>query len=323
MASGAPLADTGTTTYTVNYDQAECGCKSITVSPTGLVTSDGVDEDANVLVIASRRLGNLTLQDTAFININDVDPVPVMDSLVIQPQGFGDSVPALFPNHPAYALGYITPVAEDADGNAIDNVAFSISNPYNATQTKLNDQVCYTDTYCVLQNDVPGHVTYIATATVCGVTKADTLTFTIGWPLGAIVNVIPAGKVGTFYPSDDTVGVGATVVWSNNLNGLPADVVFDDPTGVQGVDSANFSNLYPSYLGIVIPNEGGGNISAWTTQVDTTGYNYFNQHRDSTAVIIRSVRARTFPAVGTYPYHSALYGMSGVLHVLPLYQGIP
>jgi len=100
------------------------------------------------------------------------------------------------------------------------------------------------------------------------------------------------------------------VVWNNELPGLAVDVVFDDSAAVQAADSATFLDGFCGIFQLCIPTQGGGNIRAFAP-LDTGSL----AGRDTLGV-----RARSFPTSGTYHYHSALYGTSGIIHVLPEVQ---
>ena len=308
-ATGAPLTDTTPTVYSVDYSSAQCGCQSVTVSPTGVLASDGIDPDANVLIIATRQVGGVTLADTAIVNINDVSPGPPAKSLAMQLSIDSANVPA--------SRGFLTasPVGVDSLGDTIPNVIVHVT---STTPQTVSVVYCFSG-FCAfsVQHSHPGRTRLIADATIYGTTVTDTVLLTVAWPNWANVAILPTTganghTIGFFSHPDDTVGTGAMIAWINALSGQPADVVFDDPTNVQSADSVAFRHNFNNW---VIPTQGGGNIAPWTTQIDTIGY--YNGHVPQTVAL---ARARTFPVPGTYPYHSTLYGTAGVIHVLPPFQ---
>lgn len=317
-ATGTLLADTRPTTYTVTdaYGNPDT---NVTVSSTGLLMA--VAPDAGIRVIAAHTIGQVTRVDTATVNVNDVTPVPHVAALV---QAFppGDSArwtsATLTTTEGVFGHPIATQSVLDSAGNPVPNVAIRFT---------ASDSVIMVDFstfksilgFGALLPYRPERLKLIAEATVYGVSLTDTIQYTVGWPLVKVVHVVPwypAGSrtpVGAFTPPVDTVAVGATVVWVNE-SGLPADVVFDDSTAAQSADSTavNTGVLAFTYR---LHNQASGNLPVWTTKLDTVAV-----YSDGSVQTYPEVQARRFPVAGTYRYHSALYGTTGVLYVLPEFQ---
>jgi hypothetical protein len=296
-AKGTPLVDSGATTWTVSDT-------SVQVSATGLLTA--IAPATGVTIVAQRTIGNITNVDTAVVNVNDTTVIPHVATLALDP------VPTVF-GLPVYDLfGQIsfTATALDARGDTIPGVAIRVT---SVTPNILPScHLCFGE----FQREAVGHAQLVAEATVYGVRKVDTLPFTVGWWHHVVVDVLPQyptgsrTALGVFAPAEDTVAAGGAVIWNNELPGLAVDVVFDDSSAVQVVDSATFLNGYCRIFQLCIPTQGGGNIRAFAP-LDTGSLKGLDT---------LGVRARSFPTPGTYHYHSALYGTSGIIHVLPEFQ---
>jgi hypothetical protein len=155
----------------------------------------------------------------------------------------------------------------------------------------------------------PGSTFVYAEATVYGVTTRDSALVTVTIP-GAIALtaffVTPKSvgtPIGYFEPAVDTVkifpdafaGTGATVAFLNATQ-TPIDVVFDDSSAVQG------SGIDALFCG----TSQSGNIPAFIADPTQTCFLAQNGYQ---------LRLITVP--GTYHYHSALYGTSGTIVVVP------
>jgi hypothetical protein len=184
--------------------------------------------------------------------------------------------------------------ALDANGNVISGlvVRYMSSNAAVAAIDPLTGEIT--------PNQV-GAVTFTASATAYGISKADTLPYIIGLPLlieeNPNLQVDSHGDSVMVFTSPVTVGVGADVIWNNPTN-RPLDVTFDDPTNV-AQDDLLCGALTGSPYEIIAC--GHGNIDRWTA--DPGG--------DATF----SIRVRQFRVPGTYHYHSTLYGTTGTIIV--------
>lgn len=254
----------------------------VQVGPNGLVRALG--SGTEFAVVASLSVGNDTHADTAIINVTDTTPAPIMQAFSIQPPP-GDSAKVS-----ADGGVFIVPVAYDAAGDSIPNISayFATSDSTIATIVAGGD----------LQPVRPGKVTVYGTATVYGVTKSDSVVYTIGYPLLVQISILPlvnaAGKiVGVFEPSHQQVGPGA-VVYFSNANAPATDVTFDNPANVDRYDNPA-CNFEPQACG-------SGNIPA------------FAGHADS--ITGPTVRVRQFPVPGTYNFHSTISGATGSIQVM-------
>jgi plastocyanin len=144
-------------------------------------------------------------------------------------------------------------------------------------------------------------VTVYATATAYGITKVDTLPYTIGYPLDDALTVTPAlnsaGKtVGVFVPDKMILGPGASVLFANP-SAPPTDVTFDNPANVDS------SSTWCPAAAIVPWLCSSGNIPAFAhAPNDSTGASWN--------------RVRQFPVPGTYNFHSTISGAKGTIVIM-------
>jgi plastocyanin len=284
-----------------------------TVPDVAYVTADGLvhamKAGTGVQVIAEYATGNARHADTAIVNVTNDTPAPrMLDSLSIHPlppaEATVNFAPSFqFPETPPPSIsGYlqslafsvffgstITARATDMAGHAIPKiaVAFTSANPLVATINRSTGAIKLVS---------PGQVPIIATATAYGVTKADTVVYTVLQPIFAALNIkrrpiSPTETAVTFGPSEVTVSAGAMVLWLNT-SGEPVDVTFDDPT-----------NVAPGTIGCGEGDPGeAGNIAAFGEPLDP----------DPTVPLSgANCRTRSFPVPGTYAYHSTATGAAG------------
>jgi len=206
--TGDTLPDNGTVVYTSS------DLSTVRVSQDGLVQA--VAPGTGVTLVASLTIGNLTRVDTTFVNVTANATPPVLESLSIHPvpPDSAKRAAALFGG------GYLWPVATtDASGNPIPDLAVACSSS--------DPSVAVVPASCgFIQAFRPGHVVLTASTTAYGITKADTLDFTVGQVDAAIVVLATGTPLGTV-----TVATGGTVMWLNQL-GEPVDIAFDDTTNV-------------------------------------------------------------------------------------------
>jgi hypothetical protein len=272
---GTALTDLPAPTYTsLDLDRA-------TVDPDGLVHV--LQPGLNIPVMASLATGNLRHADTAFFNVTSLSAPPVLATFSIHP------IP---PDSAKTAESKsIVALAGTADDTEITGLAvyYTSLDPSFATIGRSTG---------FLQPVQPGHVTLTATATAYGVTKTDTVRYTLGYPLTQLLTVIPqknaSGQtVNGFSPPLLQLGPGGSVLIINETT-TPTDLTFDDPTNVAQND------LYCGFLPALC---GSGNISAWARDTsDASG--------------ISAIRTRRFPVPGTYTYHSTIFGTTGKIIVV-------
>ena len=272
--SGTPITGLASPRYTsLDLDRAQ-------VDSTGLVHVIGAGDQ--VQVVASLEENNILHADTLVLDVTDAAPPPTLVSFTIHPD-VGDSAKVA-------AATTVTVIARaaEADGTPISDVAvyYTTSDPTIATIDR------YTG---FLAPNRPGQVTVYATTTTYGVTKADTVQYTIGHPIIIAVNIVSETNVNGqvvngFSPNNMELGPGAVVLFGNPSTVL-TDVTFDDPTNVAQADT--YCGFLPSLCGT-------GNIAAWA--------------RDSTDDSgVTGLRARRFPVPGTYTFHSTIFGTTGTI----------
>ncbi len=293
-ASGAVLSDAPRPRfYSTDVERVQ-------VDSTGLLRAIKVGR--GIAVVAVDTVEDIVHADTVWVNVNDVTDPPVLAALAIEP----------VPDSAKYALGgtfldlfsgvvpHLTVRATDGNGAEISMDSLAVAYASTDTMVAMIDPVTG-----VITPQRVGRVTFIATATAYGVTKADTVPFTIGLPLSVSfmieTRVDAHGDTVPVFPSAPAViGVGGDVIWHNTTS-LPVDVTFDDPTNVGQDDT-----LCTSFLGALAPEAfcGVGNIAAWTVDTLPTG-----------GTII--TRVRQFLVPGTYHYRSTRYGTTGTIIVKP------
>lgn len=277
-AHGEPLSGLPAPSFTsLDLDRAQ-------VSADGLVHV--IRTGAGVPVVATLVVGNVRHADTVMMNVTSTDTPPALTSFSIHPDAI-DTVAAAAGEYQSISVR-----ARGADSAQITGLSVYYES--------LDRTVATIDRSSgLLQPTRPGHVTVIATATAYGITKADTLPVTVGYPVGGIIiNVQPqkdasGHMVNGFAPSDITVGVGAILFFSNNT-GVATDLTFDDPTNV-AQDDRDCAFL-PWFCGT-------GSIDAWARDPN-----------DPTS--LSATRARRFPVPGTYTYHSTIFGTTGRIVVV-------
>jgi plastocyanin len=232
-------------------------------------------------VVAFLRQGNLTHADTVMINVTDAAAPPMLAGLTIHPDASDSAKTAM---EVPKALG-----ARAIDSSGAPMTGLSVY------YTSLDYTTATIDRATGFLTPIrPGHVTIVATASAYGVTKADTLPFTIGFPVTLFVTISAhtnaSGQVvNGFTPEEVILGPGAIVIFVN-ATGAPTDVTFDDPTNVAQGDP--YCSFFP-------PCEA-GNIEAWARDpADPYGTS--------------ASRVRRFPVPGTYHYHSTIFGTTAAI----------
>lgn len=272
--SGTPIPDLPRPTYTsLDLDRAQ-------VDSNGLVQVIGTGDQ--VFVVAELKVQNIMHRDTLVLDITDAAPPPVLTTFTIHPDT-GDSAKTA-----EGRTATLMPRAYDADGMPMSDVStyFTVSDPTIATIDRATG---------FLGSIRPGKLNVYATTTMYGVTKTDTLPYTIGHPVQLIMNIVPqvtaSGQVTSAYsPANAELGPGAIILYSNQ-NAPATDVTFDDPTNVGQADE---------YCGFFASLCGSGNIDAWTRDPSDAGG-------------FSALRARAFPVPGTYRFHSTLTAASGTI----------
>ncbi|HEX6535713.1 MAG TPA: hypothetical protein VF041_14040 [Gemmatimonadaceae bacterium] len=279
-SDGTPIDSLPAPTFTsLDLDHAQ-------VSADGLVHVIAAGEE--IPVVATLTVGNLRHADTAFINVDTLAAPPVLDTFSIHPDPTDSAKTAL------YTTKTIVPRVTTADGTPITglSVYYTVSDPTTARIDR---------TMGLLTPVRAGPVTVIATATAYGVTKADTLPFTIGHIVFVELDVIAeknaSGQtVNGFKQNQLVLGPGATVLIIN-ATGVATDLTFDDPSNIVADPfyCDNFSALNPALCD-------SGSVEAFAQDPD----DQFG---------LTGLRVRRFPVPGTYHYHSTIFGTSGTIVV--------
>ena len=272
---GAPLADAGQATFSLS----DTG--SVTITPDGVLTATA--PATGVQVIATLTDGNLTHKDTAYVNVNDVAPPPVLATFSIHPVE-GDSAKTSALNaFGLFGIKQIFPQLTDGGGVPINGlpVFFSTADPTTALVDPVTGNVTGVR---------PGTVMIRASTTAYGVSMSDSLMYTITPPLIGLVAANPATPVGSttpvlqWAPGSIEISAGGTVLFVTQSTTQDIDVVFNDP------DAATESFLAPS---------GGGNIAPFHAEPDQGGAFF----------------ARSFLVPGSYDYHSTTFDTHGTIVV--------
>jgi len=303
-ASGAPVTELSAPTFTSS------DTTNLWVTPTGQLQARGAA--TGVTVIASLAAsGNVRHADTAMVNVNvTADPPPVLAKISIDPPDsairplnitYGDELAVSVPPFDEYSWEWgLSAITEDAGGNAIPGLSIE----YASLDPKIVPVPYHWEG--TIRTYHPGPARLVARAMAYGMMLADTVTYTVTWPIVQTIRIrADAGQASSSLLSANDVWLApyGVVVW---LNYLPdsVDVTFDDPTNVALPPAVICSrlNLFTGIFGTgehcgtgsFVMRESaskgsvpGGYEAYWTTQV------------------------RQFPVPGVYRYHSERAGFAG------------
>jgi plastocyanin len=276
------------------------------------VTGDGVLQaleasSQTIPVVARLTVGNLTHVDTVLVQAVDVDPPPVLGSFSIHPVPPDTAkVGACSPSAGIcdFLLKPLSLIARAADTGGVAiaglSVFFRSSDSTIARIDRTTGQV---------SGLRPGPVTFYASTTAFGITKADTLPFRIGLRVVNRVDVrrvVPASggaPVNAFFPSELRVGPGAMVIWATTDTSM-VDITFDDDDLPNVHAAATFpTQLYRSPFNLNLLCFG------FNTNCMSAGNIVITPPTNRGAV-------RVFSLPGTYEYRSTRYGTSGRIVVV-------
>jgi len=265
----------------ITYQSTDLG--RVRVSPQGVLQA--VAPGSLILVVATLSLGNVTHADTALVNVTTDSSPPVLTTFSIHPVPPDSAIwdaNALTPFFNVLGSKLLSAEMLDVAGNMIPGlaVAFRSSDPTIAAVDPQSG---------TLTGMRPGRVMISASATAYGVSKVDTVLFTITMPIinDIVLTQTDSTTVG-FVASRVTIRQGGTILFVD-FTPQRVDMVFDDSTHV-AQDS-------------LICKCGAGNIPPFGA--DTT--NFF-----------ADITTRSFPIAGTYTFHSTLVpGLSGKITVTP------
>lgn len=268
----------------------------VQVSAEGVVQA--IAPGNQIPVIATLVQGNVVHADTVLVSVTSIANPPVLDSV-----SFGlsatDSAKVAFP-----ASKVLSATGWDTNGSRILGlpIHYTVSDPTIASLRLFGAQT-------IVQPVRPGTVDLIATTTAYGITKADTLSFTIGQSLAATIAVVQrldaSGKPrNVFIPDRIVLGTGGNITWYNET-GIPTDVTFEDPANILPRDFY----CTPSYIERDPELCASGNIDAFGVPTTIDG-------QIDPMATWHNRRARTFPVPGTYTYHSTSSGATGTIVVV-------
>jgi hypothetical protein len=276
--AGQPLSDFPAPTYT------SLDLEHVQVDADGLVHAIASGND--LAVVASLTQDNHTHSDTVLINVTeDASPPPALATFSIQP------IPGDSAKTSTDVQKSLQARTEDASGTPIVGLAvdYRTSDPTTATIDRSTG---------VIQPIRPGRVIVVATGTAYGITKGDTLSFTIGYPVTLLLSVAlqqsaSGQQVAAFVPNHLVMGTGGVVLIFNPTT-VATDITFDDPANVAQADE---------YCGFLPDFCGSGNIEPFASNPDDPSSTSGN-------------RARRFPVPGTYRYHSTIFGTTGAIDIV-------
>jgi len=298
-ASGAAIQGPDTVRYATNDTL-------VTVSPAGLVTArhaTGAGRTTMVIATLHDHATDITHVDTAFIAVTSAVPASPMASFaIVRPAGDSTklAVKDWIVSLPTATVAVSATAADGSDIRSLLNIRFSTSDSSIA-------KVSATGEVTGMQR---GMATIYATSTYYGVTKRDSVQYQILDPMLAWINaeMVPSKtQAGTFLrqyaPATITISTGGTVIFQTGDGELSMDVVFDDPSAAQPA---------PAWLTSIVSwiGTGAGNIGPLPL---ITINGQFNPECNDITLCTGGMR--TFTQPGTYPYHSALFGTSGVIIV--------
>jgi len=206
-ALGTALPESATIVF------ASTNPQNVQVSSTGLVRA--LSPGDGTVVTATVTVGGVTRADTAVVNVTATAAPPVLGRFSIHP------IPPDSAKRGATLFPYPWPLdAADTNGNPIPDLATACTSS-DPTVVRVLPQCG------LIFAERPGHAVITASATAYGVTKADTLDFTVGeWLIAAVTISEGAGSL-----RSATIAIGGTVLWFNQTN-QPIDITFSDSADV-------------------------------------------------------------------------------------------
>jgi len=308
-ATGAPIEGLPAPVFTSN------DTVNLPVTPDGLLEVRGVATGVRVSV--SLTMGNIKHVDTVVVNVNATsDPPPVLASLSLDPPDGDSTIRALqgnlsisvntdfiFRSPYRFRTWTLTPVVLDNMGNPMSDIVIESVALDSAVATVFH--FSSSPSSAEIERHRPGTVRMVARATAYGVTKADTVVFTVTWPLTQTVEIGSEEPGFPFvFPREVRLAPNGLVGWMNYLVSDAFDIVFDDTANVARPPAVICDRLsqLPDNFG---PGEhcGTGNfIIPERPLAESTPFG-FPQYW--------TVQVRQFPVPGVYTYHSVRAGITG------------
>jgi hypothetical protein len=281
----------------------------LSVSPTGLVTALETTPRTWVAVLAHDLTRNITHTDTAFITVTGATPSSPLAAFAIRRPPNDSAKLGITDGTTGLYTDTVVVVATAQDGSDLTSsvsLAFSVS---DSSIARVDPRLG------IVKGLRQGTVVVRTTTTYYGTTKTDSIQLTIIHPVVAVItaqtrmsSTVRDAYVREFVPNSITIGVGGTVLFAEGIvvdgPALQMDVAFDDPGAAQ-------RSPIPDYLLLPYFKNGSGNIGPVPSVFLNGSFN-----PDCFADIAACYgAARSFSVAGTYRYHSALYGTTGVIVV--------
>jgi hypothetical protein len=304
-AYDVPLPQSALDSAVTTYQLQDPNDTSLTITADGFVHA--LHPHDGVLVNITTTVRGMTRVDTISFNVTNVSPPPHLTTftLTVTPDSLTDTFLL------GAGQGTLKVQALDSLDKKIPHVVVHFSTA-DQRMVQLSSGGGVSGTVQRQRDGIfvhPGRAMLFAEATVYGITMRDSTFVTITPPgFGLLTAVFGTPKavgrvVGQFEPAVDTVhivpdpyaGTGATVAFLNATT-TPIDVVFDDPTAFKA------NGIETLFCG----TSSQGNVPAFV-------------HEPTTSCFLgqSGFRLRLITSPGTYHYHSAMYGTSGAIVVLP------
>jgi plastocyanin len=199
----------------------------VTVDSLGLVT--GLAVTSGVPIIASLTAQGITYADTVMVAVTPHSAIVKALAIVLPEDG-----PILrLDDDPTP----IVAIATDDNGQVIPGIAVAVTtlDPYKIDFFSYGGPP-------LVQGKTLGKARIVATTTSYGVTKADTVEFSIQYSMFSTVSmeVLYPSMTLAFSPTAVAIGVGGEVSWYNHGSG-PMSIVFD--TGVEHIEGGNIPEI--------------------------------------------------------------------------------
>lgn len=282
---------------------------------TVMVTEDGLltalQPGSGIIVIAQLKYGAVLRNDTAIVDVTTLTAPPTLASLSLDPIAPDSANWSIWLGGRGFSilsgLSQLAPppFVPITQPKVIPNLLSTVGTPIVGVPVDLESlDPTIVEISREREGDVlthrPGRARIVARTTVYGVTKVDTVTFTVTLPIVRDVHIElgPGGKP-TFTPEVRIAPYGL-VMWFNFLSDPSdtVDVTFDDPA----IDMMVYARLCEAIASILGPAPycGVGNVLVppLPNPTDPDAFYY-------------TLRVRQFPTQGVYTYRSVRTGASG------------
>lgn len=290
----------------------------VTLTPQGLLRAREANDPFSPVRVSAELTDSMNVKNAIVIDVNVTDGPPVlMASLAFNVSPSDSNKSGMF--HNADFAGFTRgrfilwqtldnlrlltgepPFARalDAAGGWIPGllIRYTSLDP-TITESPAVSRGIFEDPYRGIVTVSPGKARLLAETTAYGVTKSDTIVYTVTWPTLAFVVVRPGleGAPPVFEPQEIRIAPHGVVMWQS-VAGDTVDVTFDDPTHVAAGPTSicDVFDSDPETWGAG-PACGSGNFIVPAMPTDPAGATYPWQ----------TDRVRQFAVPGVYRYHSA------------------